>query len=43
LDNSDGWLRPGLKGTARIVTPRRSLAWILFHKPWDYFKKKLIW
>jgi multidrug resistance efflux pump len=33
-------LRPGMRGTARIVGPRRSWAWIWLHKPWE---KLLLW
>ena len=35
LNNADGSLRPGMDGRAAIVTRRRSLAWIVFHKPWE--------
>lgn len=40
LDNPDELLRPGMQGTAKIATPRRTLGWILFHKPWE---KLLYW
>lgn len=43
LRNDDGRLRPGMKGRAKIVTPDRSLGWILFHKPWEYVGKKISW
>jgi len=43
LDNSDGRLRPGMKGRAKVRTASRPLGWILFHKPWEYVTKKLIW
>ena len=43
LDNADGRLRPGMKGRAKVSTPSRKLGWILFHKPWEYVTKKLIW
>ena len=43
LDNTDGRLRPGMRGRAKIVTPRRPLGWILFHKSWEFLTKKLIW
>jgi hypothetical protein len=43
LDNSDGALRPGMKGRAKIVTGLRPVGWILFHKPWEYLTKKLRW
>jgi len=35
VDNSDELLRPGMKGQAKITGPRRSLAWILFHRAWE--------
>jgi len=40
LDNPDELLRPGIQGTAKIVTSRHSLGWIVFHKPWE---KMLYW
>jgi RND family efflux transporter MFP subunit len=35
LDNSDGVLRPGMHGRAKIATARRPLAWNLFHRPYE--------
>ncbi|MCA9133182.1 MAG: efflux RND transporter periplasmic adaptor subunit [Planctomycetales bacterium] len=32
LDNSGGQLRPGMRGSARIATVRRTAAWNWFHK-----------
>jgi multidrug resistance efflux pump len=43
LDNSENRLRPGMKGRAKVRTPSRRLGWILFHKPWEYVTKKLLW
>jgi biotin carboxyl carrier protein len=43
LDNTDGRLRPGMKGRAKFATHRHPLGWILFHKPWEYVTKKLSW
>jgi multidrug efflux pump subunit AcrA (membrane-fusion protein) len=43
LGNADGRLRPGMKGRARVVTSQRALGWILFHKPWEYARKKCRW
>ena len=43
LDNTDGNLRPGMRGRARIAAGRQPLAWILFHKPWEYAVKRLSW
>ena len=37
LENADQQFRPGMNGRAKIVTSRRSLGWILFHKPWEAF------
>jgi len=43
VDNADGRLRPGMKGRARVVTDRRLLGWILFHRPWEFITKTLLW
>ncbi len=43
LANTDGRLRPGMKGRAKVVTERRAIGWILFHKPWEYLTKRLNW
>jgi multidrug efflux pump subunit AcrA (membrane-fusion protein) len=43
LDNTDGRLRPGMKGRAKVETRHRPLGWILFHKPWEYITKHLSW
>ena len=42
-DNADGALRPGMKGRATIRTGSRSLAWVLFHRPWNYLMTWLDW
>jgi multidrug resistance efflux pump len=34
LDVEEDALRPGMKGQARLLGSRRSLGWILFHRPW---------
>jgi len=34
LDNTNGLLRPGMKGRAKVIGPPHPLAWNLFHKPW---------
>ena len=41
LDNADGLLRPGMKGRAKITTPRQPIYWIVFHKPWQLLRKYL--
>jgi multidrug resistance efflux pump len=43
LDNCDEWLRPGMNGRAILIGPRRSLAWILFHKPYESLLMLLGW
>ncbi len=35
LDNPRRMLRPGMQGTAKIAAGRRTLGWVLFHKPWE--------
>ena len=32
IENAQGRLRPGMRGTAKVVTVQRPLGWILFHK-----------
>lgn len=41
LSNEDQSLRPGMKGSVRVVTEKRSLGWILFHRLWDYLRLKV--
>jgi biotin carboxyl carrier protein len=36
LKNSDAALRPGMSGQAEIRGPRRTLFWIVLHKPWNW-------
>lgn len=43
LDNADDRLRPGMKGRAKVVTDRRMLGWILFHRPWEFVTRQLHW
>ncbi len=37
LDNVDGKLRPGMQGGAKLSGEKRSLFWIVFHRPWEQF------
>ena len=43
IDNTDGHLRPGMRGDARIVSESHSLAWNLFHRAWEHTSMKLLW
>ena len=36
-------LRPGMKGTAKIIGPKHPLGWNLFHKAWDQILFRLGW
>jgi multidrug resistance efflux pump len=36
-------LRPGMNGKATVVAQRHSLAWILFHRPWQHLQEALGW
>ena len=37
LDNSDGLVRPGMKGKAKILGTKKTLGWSIFHHPWEKF------
>ena len=43
VEGSDHALRPGMNGKATIITARRCMAWILFHKPWRTLLTTLGW
>lgn len=43
LHNTDGKLRPGMRGSARLATTRHALGWNLFHKAWAATLKWLGW
>ncbi len=41
LQNEEGILRPGMKGSIRIQSTRKPIGWILFHRLWEYLRLKL--
>ena len=43
LDNAEEILRPGMNGRATLVGSRRSMAWLLFHKPYESLLMLLGW
>lgn len=43
VPNTEFSLRPGMKGSARLVAGNRSLGWLLFHRPYVWIMKKLVW
>ncbi|QDV68267.1 HlyD family secretion protein [Rosistilla carotiformis] len=43
IDNHDLALRPGMHGTASIAAGQRSIAWLLFHRPYDALRGWIGW
>ena len=43
FENPEGRLRPGMRGRAQIVSVKRKLGWILFHRPYEYFRLHRPW
>jgi multidrug efflux pump subunit AcrA (membrane-fusion protein) len=43
LENTAEKLRPGMNGRATLVGPRRSLAWLVFHKPYESLLMLMGW
>lgn len=43
LVNPQGLLRPGMNGSAKVTSGRRSLGWILFHEPWSRVRRAVAW
>ena len=43
MGNFDQRLRPGMNGWAEITGQKRSLGWILFHKPWNSMRRAISW
>jgi len=43
LENPAEKLKPGMQGKASVETGGRSLAWILFHRLWEFLQIKLFW
>ncbi|MEY3220330.1 MAG: hypothetical protein RIT27_1687 [Pseudomonadota bacterium] len=42
IDNTDGQLRPGLKGRGRVYVGEEMLGWVLFHKAWEHLFKWIL-
>ncbi len=38
VPNDDNEVRPGMKGQVSIQGPKRTVGWILFRKPYEYFR-----
>ena len=43
IPNASGDLRPGMRGTARVYSAKRTIGWTLFHKPWEHLVNWLRW
>lgn len=41
LQNRDEELRPGMRGTARVISKPKPIGWILFHRVWEYLRLKV--
>ncbi len=43
VDNAENRLRPGMQGTVRISTGFKSIGWLIFHRPYRWLMKNLVW
>ncbi len=43
IDGGKSELKPGMKGTVTLSAGHRTTAWILFHRPYTWLMKKLLW
>jgi multidrug resistance efflux pump len=43
VSNEENLLRPGMKGNARISTGFKSIGWLVFHRPYRWMMKQLVW
>ncbi|MEM9018062.1 MAG: efflux RND transporter periplasmic adaptor subunit, partial [Verrucomicrobiota bacterium] len=41
LENGSGLLRPGMRGSVRILAEKKPIGWILFHRLWEWLRLKL--
>ncbi len=43
VENRENRLRPGMKGSVRIDGGYRSIGWLVFHRPYRWLMKNLVW
>ncbi len=43
LQGTAGELKPGMKGSVALSSGYRSVGWLLFHRPYQWLLKKLLW
>ena len=43
IENTEGWLRPGMQGTAKIGISKEPLGWVLTYRIVDWFRMKFWW
>ncbi len=43
VENDEGLLRPGMRGSVRLSPGARSLAWIVLNRPYTWLMKKFAW
>lgn len=41
VKNQDNTLRPGMRGRASVIGPKKPLGWVVFHKPWNFIRLRL--
>jgi multidrug efflux pump subunit AcrA (membrane-fusion protein) len=43
VENRESCLRPGMKGSVRINAGYKSIGWLIFHRPYRWLMKNLVW
>lgn len=43
VENRENLLRPGMKGSVRIDAGQKSIGWLIFHRPYTWLMKYLVW
>ena len=43
IDGGVNELKPGMKGTVTLSSGTRTVGWLLFHRPYQWLLKKLLW
>lgn len=41
VDAAQAWWRPGMSGVCKIEVGKRSIAWVWFHRSWNFLRMKL--
>lgn len=43
VENRENRLRPGMKGSVRIDAGYKTVGWVIFHRPYRWLMKNLVW